>query len=270
VWSRELDVACRLAREAAVVLRRHYAAGQITPELKADRSPVTAADLEANALIVAGLRSAFPGDAILSEEEPDDPARLTAKRVWLIDPLDGTRDFVARSNEFAVHVALAEMGSPVVAAVAHPPTNRLYAAVRGGGAARHGPEGVIRLAVSRGRPIAAWRSGVTRMAMHGPLECFLARSGFSPAPVICGASVKALRVAQGDLDVTVTLHGRESEWDTCAPGLIVSEAGGRVTDADGLPIQYNRPDVRHRRGVIMSAGDHHDEVVAIAKACFPA
>jgi 3'(2'),5'-bisphosphate nucleotidase len=253
-----------------MVLRRHYAAGEITPTLKVDRSPVTAADLEANALIVAGLRAAFPDDAILSEEEPDDPARLTVRRVWLVDPLDGTRDFVARSDEFAVHIALAEAGIPVVAAVAHPPTDRLYAAVRGGGAARRGPEGVIRLAVSRGRPFQAWRSGITRMAMHGPLECFLERCGLGPPPVICGASVKALRVAQGDLDVTVTLHGRESEWDTCAPGLIVTEAGGQVTDADGRPLPYNQADVRHRRGVIMSAGDHHDEVVAIAKACFPA
>jgi 3'-phosphoadenosine 5'-phosphosulfate (PAPS) 3'-phosphatase len=231
---------------------------------------VTPADLEANALIVGGLRAAFPEDAILSEEEPDDPARLGAGRVWLVDPLDGTRDFVARSDEFAVHIALAEHGSPVVAAVAHPPTERLYAAVRGGGAARSGPEGTVRLAVSRGRPLSAWRAGVTRMARHGPLECFLERSGLGPASQLCGASVKALRLAQGDLDVTVTLHGRESEWDTCAPGLIVLEAGGRVSDADGAPLRYNRPDVRHRRGVVMSCGEHHDEVVAVAGYCFPA
>ena len=263
-------MACRLARDAAVAIRRYYSAGSLTPRHKADRSPVTDADLESNALIVTGLRAAFPRDAILSEEEPDDPGRLTATRVWLIDPLDGTRDFIARSDEFAVHVALTEAGIPVVAAVAHPPSDRLYAAVKGGGAARRGPEDVILLAVSRGRPFPAWRAGITRMAMHGPLECFLERSGLGPASVLCGASVKALRVAQGELDVTVTLHGRESEWDTCAPGLIVTEAGGRVTDADGQPLRYNQPDVRHRRGVIMSSGDHHAEVVAIAAVCFPA
>ncbi len=269
-WTAELEVACRLAGEAAGVLRRHYAAGAINTRHKPDRSPVTDADLDANAVIVAGLRASFPMDAILSEEQPDDPGRLTARRVWLVDPLDGTRDFISRTDDFAVHIALTQDGSPVVAAVAHPPTERVYAAVRGGGATCRGPDGQRVLAVARGRPLASWRPGITRTAMHGPLQCFLDRTGFGPRAVPCGASVKALRLAAGELDVTVTLHARECEWDTCAPGLIVAEAGGRVTDADGRPFRYNQPDVHHRRGVVMSAGEHHAEVVAIAQACFPA
>lgn len=269
-WAIELEVATRLAGEAAAVLRRHYAAGGITARQKPDRSPVTDADLEANAVIVAGLRAAFPRDAILSEEEPDDPGRLSARRVWLVDPLDGTRDFISRTGDFAVHIALTDDGSPVVAAVAHPPTERIYTALRGGGAAWRGPEGESALAVARGRPLASWRPGITRTALHGPLQCFLDRARFGPTAVPCGASVKALRLAAGELDVTVTLHGRECEWDTCAPGLIVVEAGGRVTDADGSPFRYNQPDVHHRRGVVMSAGDYHAEVVALARECFQA
>jgi len=269
-WSPELEVACHLAQDAATVLRRYYAAGGIAARAKVDRSPVTDADLEANAVIVSGLRQAFPQDAILSEEEPDDPSRLAAKRVWLVDPLDGTRDFVSRSGDFAVNVALTLAGAPSLAVVAHPPADRLYAAVKGGGAARMGAEGVRRLAVVRGRPIGALRAGITRTARNAALDCFLKRSGLGPAAVPCGASVKALRLAEGELDLTLTLHGRECEWDTCAPGLIVSEAGGRVTDADGRPFRYNQADVRHRRGVIMSAGDHHDQLVALAQECFPA
>jgi 3'(2'),5'-bisphosphate nucleotidase len=269
-WARDLEVACNLAQDAAAVLTRYYAAGGIAAREKADRSPVTDADLEANAVIVSGLREAFPEDAILSEEEPDNTSRLAARRVWLVDPLDGTRDFVSRSGDFAVHVALALAGTPVVAAVAHPPADRLYAAVSGGGAARLDAEGVRRLAVARGRPLQALRAGITRTARNAALDCFLKRTGLGAGAVPCGASVKALRLAEGDLDLTLTLHGRECEWDTCAPGLIVTEAGGRVTDADGRTFRYNQADVRHRRGVIMSAGDHHDQLVAFAQECYPA
>ena len=105
--------------------------------------------------------------------------------------------------------------------------------------------------------------------MHPALERFLARGGLAAAAVPRGASIKHLLLAGGALDCCVTLHDREHEWDTAAPGLIVTEAGGTVTDADGVPFRYNQPDVGHHRGVLLSAGHHHAALVALARECWP-
>ncbi len=236
---------------------------------KPDGSPLTQFDLDANERIVATLRGAFPGDAILSEELADDRARLNASRVWIVDPLDGTRDFAEGSHDYAVHVALTVAGQPVVGVVACPALGQMYAAVAGGGAAVRDAEGARRIRVAEPRPLARYRTGITRTSMHPALERFLAVTGLVTGAVPRGASVKHLLLAEGALDLCVTLHDRENEWDSAAPGLIVLEAGGRVTDADGAPLRYNQADPRHRRGVLLSAGDHHAELVQRAKECFP-
>ncbi len=263
----ELAVAIRAAERAAALFPPPGARPQSRP--KPDGSPVTEFDLRANALILETIRAGFPGDAILSEELADDPARLGAERVWIVDPLDGTRDFAEGSADFAVHVALAVAGRPVVATVACPALGRLYAAAAGGGAMRRDGGGDHRVAVAPARPLAAYRTGITRTAMHPALERFLAATGLAAGAVPRGASVKHMLLAEGALDLCLTLHGRESEWDTAAPGLIVAEAGGRVTDADGTPFRYNQADVLHRRGVVLSAGHHHAELVRAAQECFP-
>lgn len=267
-WDQELAVAIAAAEAAAAVFPP---VGTI-PEVrhKPDGSPVTDADLAANARILAVLRSAFPADAILSEELADDRARLSAHRVWIVDPLDGTRDFAEGSSDYAVHVALAVEGLPVVAAVAWPGTGEVYTAVRGGGAAVQGPRGTRRLHVAPARPLAEYRAAITRTSMHPPLADFLERTRLGATAVRRGASVKLLLLAAGEFDLCLTLHDRENEWDSAAPGLIVTEAGGRATDADGRPFRYNQPDVRHRRGVLYSAGHHHAALVAVAQRCFPA
>ena len=266
-WDQELAVARAAAEAAAAVFPPPGAAP--AAERKPDGSPVTATDLAANARILAVLRTAFPADAILSEELADEPARLRAHRVWIVDPLDGTRDFIAGSGDYAVHVALAVEGVPVVAVVAWPAEDAIYTAVRGGGAWRHDAAGSHALKVAAARPLAAYRTGITRTAMHPALQRFLERGGLAGAAVPRGASIKHLLLAAGALDCCVTLHGGEHEWDTAAPGLIVTEAGGTVTDADGVPFRYNQPDVRHHRGVLLSAGHHHAALAALARECWP-
>lgn len=268
-YSRELALAVGLAGEAAAAIRRLFGSGPIAATEKADHSPVTAADLAANEIIVRGLRSALPDDAILTEEAVDDGRRLSAERVWLVDPLDGTRDFVERSPEFAVHLALVVQGTPVVGVVALPMLGQLAAAVRGAGAVIVEAGVTRRLAVAPDRDIGTLRTGVSRFAMHPPLERFLEQTGLGHHAVRCGASVKHIRLAEGMLDLCLTLHGRECEWDSAAPGLIVTEAGGRVTDADGAPLRYNQKDVRHLRGLILSTGQHHAALVRMARECFP-
>lgn len=263
----ELAVALAAAERAAAVFPPPGTIPEV--EQKPDGSPLTRFDLEANARIVATLAAAFPGDAVLSEELADDRARLNASRVWIVDPLDGTRDFAEGSPDYAVHVALAVAGQPVVGVVACPALGRVYAAATAGGAAVRDAGGARRIRVGEARPLARTRTGITRTSMHPALERFLAVTGLGQAAVPRGASIKHMLLAEGALDLCLTLHDRENEWDTAAPGLIVLEAGGTVTDADGAALRYNRPDPRHRRGVLLSSGHHHAELVARARECFP-
>jgi 3'(2'),5'-bisphosphate nucleotidase len=262
-YARELDVARAAAQTAAAVILQHYAKGGIAVDTKADESPVTAADRDANTVIVAQLQAAFPDDGILSEESPDDGQRLGKRRVWIIDPLDGTRDFVARTGEFAVHVALAVDGAAVLGVVARPVTASVFFAVAGTGAfvARDGQ--TASLAVSETATLADLRIGVSRLNLSSRVGACLHAAGLDGRAVAMGASVKYMAVAGGTLDAAINLSPGECEWDTAAPEVIVREAGGRFTDADGRPFRYNQPSPSHKRGSIVSNGRCHDALAAL-------
>ncbi len=262
-FQRELTAAEEAARRAGEVLLHHYRAAQgPSVETKADGSPVSQADLAANAAIETTIRGAFPDDAWLSEESADDSARLTARRVWIIDPLDGTRGFLARTDDFAVHVALAIEGLPTVAVVYHPVQDTLYRAVLGQGAFREGRDGVQRLRTSQRTRIEEFRIGISRHLAPPALLAWLAREGLEAGVLRSGASIKYTALARGDLDAVVTATFGEKEWDSCAPELIIHEAGGRVSDADGARLRYNQPDVGRPRGVVSSNGACHGDLLA--------
>jgi 3'(2'), 5'-bisphosphate nucleotidase len=266
----ELAAAREACLAAGAIIRRYYESGPITANLKADESPLTAADLAANDAILALLADRFPADAILSEESTDDLVRLERARVWIVDPLDGTRDFVARTGDFAVHVGLAVDGRPAVGAVYQPIGDRLFWATRGGGAFVRDRGGERRLEVSERTAIETARVGVTRLARTDNLSRFLADTGLEARARDIGASLKMMAVAEGRCEVSICLHGREKEWDTCAPELIVTEAGGRATDVDGQVFVYNRTTVAHARGILMTNGPLHAQLAALAQPYFEA
>jgi 3'(2'),5'-bisphosphate nucleotidase len=249
----ELLVAIRAAENAAGVIMRHYRAGPTSARDKADGSPVTEVDLAANEVIESTLRQAFPDDAILSEESPDSSARLTAERVWIVDPIDGTRGFLARTDDFCVHVALAIAGAPVVGVVMQPVSGAIYQAVVGQGAFL----GATRLGVSDRARLPELRLGISRHNAPATLLGWLEREGLAAAATRSGASIKFTALAAGDLDGVVTVTGGEKEWDTCAPEIIVREAGGVVTDGDGQALRYNQPRVDRPRGIVASNGHCH-------------
>jgi len=272
-YARELDVAERAARLGGAAILRHYARGAaVRIEIKPDQSPVTEADLEANAAIVGLLRAAFPDDGILSEELPDGDERFGKRRVWIIDPLDGTRDFVARTDQFCVHVGLAVDGVAVVGAVFQPVAGRLYSARAGGGA--HVDEGggtpPAALRVSRVADLADMRAGVSRLNATGRLGACLAATGLAGRAVPMGASVKYNAIARGELDLVINLSPVEMEWDTCAPEVVIREAGGQFTDGDGRPFRYNQRDTAHRRGSLASNGVIHGALLAELRPHFAA
>jgi 3'(2'), 5'-bisphosphate nucleotidase len=270
-FDREIGVAQAAARQAAAIISRYYAAAAATPfTAKDDGSPVTAADLEANAAITAALRAGFPDDALLTEEVPDDGSRLGRSRVWIVDPLDGTKDFLARTGDFTVNIGLVQDGQPVVAVVHQPGHDLLYWAAAGRGAhcLRDGTS--MRLRTSLVAELGEVRVGVSRHNAPPALLDGLAAHGLAGRVVRLGASSKYLALARGELDALITLTTGEKEWDTCAPELIVREAGGEVTDGDGRPLGYNQPDLGRRRGIVASNGRSHQAVLALVRQWLPA
>jgi 3'(2'), 5'-bisphosphate nucleotidase len=255
-------MAAQAAREAGRVILRHYDQGAIAVETKPDKSPVTAADREANATILAHLAAAFPEDAILSEEAPDDRARLAKARVWIVDPLDGTRDFVARTGEFCVHVGLAVDGVATVGVVHHPLSDATFLAARGAGAFVEVGGTRTRLNVSAIAATADLRLGVSRLNLSGNLRQALAAAGLDKQAVPMGASVKLMEVARGTLDAVVSFSDSEMEWDTCAPEVIVREAGGTFTDLNGQVFVYNQAQ-RTGCGSVASNGLCHASLLAL-------
>jgi len=214
-------LAARLAEEAGRLLMDLRAQIADPAELKA------AGDARANELILAGLAVARPDDAILSEESPDDPARHGADRVWIVDPLDGTREFgEAGRTDWAVHVALAERGRPTVGAVALPARDLVLSA-NPAPVVPPRPDGPIRLLVSRSRPPAL----ADRLA--AALEAELVPMG--------SAGAKAMAVVLGEGDVYAH-SGGQYQWDSAAPVAVALAAGLHATRLDGSPLVYGEPD----------------------------
>ncbi len=214
---REHEVACQAARDAGRVILSYYGNPELAFDTKADTSPVTIADKAADALILDRLRTAFPGDAFLTEESPDDPVRLAKNRVWIIDPLDGTRDFLAQTGDFSVHIGLC-VDEPANA-------GRCLSAGAPGALSRaarrrrvHGIERCqSRITTSTRSEPSELRVGISRLNPDEGLGKCLAASGLAPRAVAMGASVKHMALARGDLDAVLNLSPAEQEWDTCAP-----------------------------------------------------
>ena len=214
--------------------------------------PVTAADLAVDAQLKQALHGARPGYGWLSEESEDDPGRLAASHVWIVDPIDGTRAFIDGRPEFTVSAALAVDGAPAAAAVFHPATGELFDAVAGGGARRDG----VPIRVGDAGSLAGARLLVSRTEMRR--AGWLERLPETRATPISSMAYKLALVASGRFDATVTLWPK-NEWDVAAADLLVREAGGRVTDADGAGFAYNRADPGLR--AVVAAGPRLHEAL---------
>lgn len=269
LFGRELDVARATAREAGRIIMDHYALADISVESKPDDSPVTAADTTANAAIVDRLRAAFPSDGILSEESPDDGSRFHKRRVWIIDPLDGTRDFLARTGDFCVHIGLCVDGVPVLGVVYHPVRDAMYFARRGRGAFVESGGVTAALHASDREQPGELRVGISRLNPDEGLGKCLAAAGLAARSVAMGASTKHMALARGELDAVLNLSPGEQEWDTCAPEVILSEAGCKVSDGDGRPLGYNQRDLHRRRGTVASNGRCHGLMLRVMAPCLP-
>jgi 3'(2'), 5'-bisphosphate nucleotidase len=257
-YAAEADAAQRIAVEAAELVRGYHG-GQLDVQSKPGNEPVTAADHAASALIVARLRAAFPDDVILSEEVPDDRSRLGRDRVWMVDPIDGTRDFIMGFEGFVVMIGLAVEGRPRVGAVAHPPTGRVCSGVVGAGAWMTGPDGsrtpmhTSTIATPPGIRLVASKSHRTAR-----IDAVRKALGIEDELNVGSIGLKMALVAQGTRDLYVYPGSRTKIWDTCAPEAILARAGGRLTDLFGTGVDY--AELRQKRGLVASNGVVHDEV----------
>ena len=252
---RYLDEVRRIAVDAGRRILSVYG-GDFAVTHKQDDSPLTEADRVAHELIQLQLGLIAPALPVLSEEgaDVDYPVRAQWDRFWLVDPLDGTKEFVSRSGEFTVNIALIENGAPVLGVVHVPVLGQTYFACRGGGASyQHGTEAPQSLHARRlngGRPIV-----VASRSHAGPeTTAFLQALGEHEATSM-GSSLKFCLVAAGKADVYPRL-GPTMEWDTAAAQCVVEQAGGRVTDVHGQPLTYNKPDLHNPWFIVSGAGDY--------------
>jgi 3'(2'), 5'-bisphosphate nucleotidase len=231
-----------LAREAAARILEIYES-DFAVEHKDDRSPLTAADLAAHHCILAGLERLAPGIPVLSEESAQDvpaQARRQWSRMWLVDPLDGTREFIKRNGEFTVNIALiGDDGAPVLGVVQAPATGALWHGQRGRGAFRRDRDGDIAIR-ARAPATAPLRVAASRSHRDARTEAFMARMG-EVEPVGIGSSLKFCRLAEGAMDV-YPRFGPTSEWDTAAGQCVLEAAGGVVLDPRGRALRYNQRD----------------------------
>jgi 3'(2'), 5'-bisphosphate nucleotidase len=267
--SRELEVARNLARQAGAHARALQGAG-LRVDLKAGDEPVTAADREASAMIVDGLRAAFPDDAILSEEAVDerDRSRFDKPRVWMIDPIDGTKDFIRGEGGFATMVGLVVGRDVALGVVYQPALDRTYWAVAGEGAWVDGEAGPTRLQVSTVSDMASLRMVASKSHRDETIDRVREVLGISDEMNVGSVGLKLTLIARGERDIYVNPQGHSKLWDACAPQIILTEAGGRLTDALGNAIDYRAEDLRLTRGLIATNALLHDAVVARLASLF--
>ncbi|MFN2453267.1 MAG: 3'(2'),5'-bisphosphate nucleotidase CysQ [Pyrinomonadaceae bacterium] len=262
-YERELNVALKLAREAGALALDYYGSTLLVEHKGSDQQePVTQADRAVNELIVRAIGEEFPADGILAEESVDTFARLDKERVWIIDPLDGTSGFIARNGDFAVQIGLADKGESVLGVVYQPLPDVLQWAVKGTGAwiERAGFE-KERGQVSGQREIARMRLAASRSHRSPRMDTVVRALGVKEEVRRGSVGVKVGLIVERQCDLYVHLSGRTKQWDTCAPEIILREAGGRFTTLFGAPLPYNTPDVQNHNGLVATNGAAHDLVI---------
>lgn len=252
---------------------RHYRRESLDITDKGADDPVTEADHASNRRILERLRRVFPADPVVSEESPAPPDASAEGRLWLVDPLDGTKEFIAANGEFSVMVGFAVDGAAVAGVVYQPDPDLLYLGVADRGAwLVEGPRGAaararrLRIEGPAGRPLRLVRS----RSHPDPRITALEESLGGAAAVHRGSvGIKCTLIALGGADLYVHPVPHLKEWDTCAPEAILRGAGGRVTDCRGRALTYGKTDPRQRDGIFAARADVWERVAERVEAVAP-
>lgn len=256
-FSREMHVARAVALEAAALVAS-FKGRALDVQHKAGGEPVSQADLESSALVVRRLREAFPDDAILSEELPDDGSRLRSSRVWMVDPIDGTSDFLRGQPGYVVMVGFCFEGRPAVGAVAQPATGAVWLGAPGVGAFKESPDGKrLPLAVSTVAEPQAIRLVSSKSHRSAYYQRFRDSLGITDELAVGSVGMKVSLVAEGSRDLYVYPGSQTKIWDSCAPEAILTAAGGKITDSEGALLCYTKEHLQNPRGMVASNGRIH-------------
>jgi 3'(2'), 5'-bisphosphate nucleotidase len=266
MFTQELEAAREAGRRAGDVLRRLYAEFQSIPDAPASIS--TDADRQSQEIILQFLRERFPGDALCAEEQTGTLASAdhTGARLWIVDPIDGTRGFARKNGEFSVMIAFVEGGRLAVGLVLQPAQDRETYAVLGGGCwRRDGREGPQPCRVRNVRALD--QATVTQSRSGDPSRRSPRILALRPAGVIetYSAGIKLALVARGEADIYVNSYEAFHDWDVAAGHLLVTEAGGRVTGLHGQELHYGLPGAAQKQGLLASNGWLHDAAVEVMR-----
>lgn len=278
-WQTEMQCALDLAFAAGAQAVAAATQG-LHVEYKPGDEPVTAADRAASQSIVAGLQAQFPDDVIVSEESADMPTRTTRSRVWFIDPIDGTKDFIAGRPAWAVMIGLAVDGAPCCGVVHAPALGRTYAGAASVGArfwqyAAAPPQAAFSwTAASHPLQVSTQdRASEARLVASfnhrgSDIDDVKRALGIANEHNIGSIGVKLCLIAEGERDLYVNPSPKAKLWDTCAPHAILAAAGGRLTDLRGDAIDYQQAALAHHAGLVASNGHLHREVTAKLRGLF--
>ncbi|MEH1920301.1 3'(2'),5'-bisphosphate nucleotidase CysQ family protein [Nostoc sp.] len=268
---KDLQEILAIAREvgwgAAEILRSYYHGTAKDPNLEVqykENEPVTVADVAVSQYILQRLQATLGNEdfAYISEEtyQSSNIDTHSTPWVWIIDPLDGTRDFIEKTGDYAVHIALVKETRPVLAVVAVPETQKLYYATKGGGTFVETPDGSVPLQVSSGKGIEDLTLVVSRSHRNQRLDHLLQNLPSQNQKSVGSVGCKIATIVEQDADIYISLSGKSApkDWDIAAPELILTEAGGKFTHFDGTPLQYNTGDINQWGGLLASNGEYHE------------
>jgi len=252
MYKHELEVALEAVNSVRELILEIYNSDDLGVEIKSDNSPVTKADKAADKKIREILSGAFPLYSLLTEESVDDKKRLTNDYVWIVDPIDGTKDFVAKNGQFTVNIGLSYKHKAVLGVILVPFTGEIYYGVQG--------EGSYYLKDKNAKPIRIHCNNKTKdvttlvsnfHSNQTEMDMIKKHSDIIKHQRKLGATLKGCAIAKGEAEMSYRFSSNTKEWDTCAMQVIVEEAGGHLLKFDGTPIRYNREDVYNHDGYII-------------------
>lgn len=258
---RELELAKEAAVEAGKIILSYYDT-DYQVQLKAGSEPVTIADQSSSNYIIQAIEKKFPRDAIVSEESALPAGLASESRIWVVDPMDGTKEFINHNGEFAVMIGLVREGNPIMGVVYQPVTGMMTWGSTGEGAYVQQPGGTVqRLQVSNEASLENLCVAASRSHLTPELEEIYHQLGFRHLIQAGSLGLKFAMIARQLCHIYFNLSNKTGAWDTCAPEVILKEAGGRISNIFGSRLTYTFSHVRNRKGVLATNGPVHDYLV---------
>lgn len=253
----ELDIAVEAAYDAGKAVLEIYNK-EYRSETKRDNSPITEADLKSNEIIKKMLSET--DHSILSEEDEDNYERLTEEMIWIVDPLDGTSDFIDKTGEFTIMIALVKNQHPILGVINWPTEDTMFVAQKGSGAFKFSNNKWERITVTKISDLSKCRVVGSRHHLSDKEKIFIKNLGISEFTSV-GSSLKVGKISSGEAEAYITTTTKMKEWDSAASYCIIHEAGGKMTDMFGNDLTYNNKVVSHQNGILVTNGLIHNKIL---------